>query len=169
MNLFQGVHNPAAVVIVADGPGRPQKEDQPRDVRKQFYTTREKADALSAASEPGSDIVNRLLDGWLQREQGEDELADVEEKIAELEAQAKPIQDELEELYAKRDSLRHEKTLQEFQEDQEEAWRDIVRDSPPRSPGQWQEFAKNRAEAQAIGLDRALEIVEEETGVEVRS
>lgn len=154
---------------MTDGVGRPQKEDQPRDIRKQFYTTREKADALSAASEPMSDIINRLLDGWLQREQGEDELAEVEEKIAEREAQIQPIQDDLEELRALRDSLRHEKTLEEFRDDQEEAWRRIVEDSPDRESHQWRDFVENRPESRAIGTDRALEIVEEETGIEVKA
>lgn len=152
---------------MGDGPGRPQKEDEPRNVRKQYYTTRSKADALEAASEPASDIINRLLDGWLHREHGRDELAEVEAEIAEKEDQIKPIEDELEKLYARRDELRHEKTLAEFQEDQEEVWRTIVRDSPPRDSRQWRNFAEARAEAQAIGLDRALEIVEEETGVAV--
>lgn len=138
------------------------KEDEPRSERLYFYTTATKAKRLRTAGDSVSDIVNRLVDGWADRENGRSDLARIKERIQELETTKRPLDEELQELYARQQAIEDEEADIEAREEQERAWRALVRDGPSRRPAQWRAFAEARAEARAIGLERALEIVEEE-------
>lgn len=157
--------------------------EETRNVRHQFRTTPSLAERLEPVKERGefTDLLNRLLRSHFDAKDHDSEIMEVRAERERLENAVEPTLKRIEELYAKEASLQNQQRLEEFEQDQEQAWRRVVREDirrrqpseadprrpDPRDEESWRRFAKGRAEAQNIGLDRALEIVAEETGIEV--
>lgn len=153
------------VETLGGDPGRPLKDDEPRSTRKYVYITASLNDRVSACRDSFSDLVNRLLRAHFQSKDADREVAALRARLEKVRELRRPLDEEEEELVVAIQSLEHQRSLEEFQADQEEAWRSLVRQGPDRSPAQWRSYAEARPEADAVGMDRALEIVGEERGV----